>query len=77
MSRQKLSIMEDWLDLKEDMTEFLQNPYKWLEGELGKAIVPPESEGAHMLLKQERLKLKNLLDILKLVNTIYSPSLNI
>ncbi len=75
MSEQKLSILEDWIDLKEDMTEFLPNPYKWLENKLEEAIVPPESAGAQRLRHLEHRKLMNLLDILKTVNAIYSPSL--
>jgi hypothetical protein len=77
MSEQKLSILEDWLGLKEDMTAFLPNPYKWLESELEKAILPPESEGSEMLGRFERRNLRNLLDILKTVNATYSPSLKI
>ena len=77
MSEQKYSILDDWAGLKEDMTEFLPNPYKWLESKLEQVIVPPESSGLPRELKMERHNLGNLLDILKTVNTIYSPSLKI
>ena len=77
MSEQKYSILEDWSGLKEDMTEFLPNPYKWLENKLGEIIVPPESQGVTRLRRAEHRDLGNLLDILKTVNAIYSPSLKI
>lgn len=77
MSEEKYSILEDWSGLKEDMTEFLPNPYKWLESKLEQVIVPPESAGVPSFIKSERRNLRNLLDILKTVNAIYSPRLNI
>jgi len=59
------------------MTEFLPNPYKWLESKLEQMIVPPESEGVPRLRKLQQQNLRDLLDILKTVNAIYSPSLKI
>ena len=75
MSEQKYSILEDWLGLKEDMTEFLSNPYKWLESALAQTVVPPQSRGVPNRIRSELQDLNNLLDILKTVNAIYSPSL--
>ena len=77
MSEEKYTVLEMWPELKEDMTEFLSNPYKWLESALEQTIVPPESVGVPTLRNLERKKLGYLLDILKTVNAIYSPSLKI
>jgi len=75
MSEVKYTVLEIWPELKEDMTEFLSNPYKWLESALEQTIVPPESRGIPNRRKLELRDLNNLLDILKTVNAIYSPSL--
>ena len=77
MSEVKYTVLEIWPALKEDMTKFLSNPYKWLESKLEQVIVTPESSGIPRELKMERHNLGNLLDILKTVNAIYSPRLNI
>ena len=64
MSEVKYTVLEIWPELKEDMTEFLSNPYKWLESALEQTTFG-------------RKELTNLLDILKTVNAIYYPSLKI
>ena len=69
MSENQLSILQAWPRINEDMPEFLSNPYKWLESKLEQVIGPPEGED----ITKGYYELKNLLDILKTVNAIYSP----
>jgi len=69
MSENQMSILQAWPRINEDMTEFLSNPYKWLESKLEQVIGQPEGED----IMRRYYELKNLLDILKTVNAVYSP----
>lgn len=77
MSEQKYKILEDWPQLHEDLESFSKNPYKWLESELEREIIPSESEGVSSRHHIQQRNLRNLLGIFKMVNERYSPRLNI
>ena len=76
MSEQKYKILEDWPQLHEDLENFSKNPYKWLESELEREIIPPESERVSSRHHIQQRNLRNLLGIFKMVNERYSPRLN-
>ena len=75
MSEQKYRMLEEWEELKEDLGNFSKNPYEWLESELERLIIPPESGGVASFHRVQQRDLKNLLGIFKMVNGIYSPRL--
>jgi len=71
---EEYTIVHQWDKVKTDFTEFLRQPYKYVEKELKRILKARTEEG--LLNRAVTLQdFKSVVDILEQLNTIYTPRL--
>jgi len=71
---EEYTIVHQWDKVKTDFTEFLRQPYEYVEKELKRILKARTEEG--LLNRAVTLQdFKSVVDILEQLNTIYTPRL--
>ncbi len=71
---EEYTIVHQWDKVKTDFTEFLRQPYKYVEKEL-KRILKEHTQEAFLSRTEHLQDFKSLVDILEQINSIYTPRL--
>ncbi len=71
MSRE-YTVIHQWDKVKSDFAEVMKNPYEYVEREFKKALTNLETKDT---IDEGMQDLASLLDMIEILNTIYSPDL--